>query len=33
MICVHLQGKPLNITIIPDYAPNSNAKETEIELF
>ena len=33
MISIHLQGKPLNITVIPDYAPNTNAKEAEIELF
>ena len=33
MISIHLQGKPLNITVIPDYAPNTNAKEAGIELF
>ena len=33
MISIHLQGKPLNITVIPDYAPNTIAKEAGIELF
>ena len=33
MISVHLQGKPLNITVIQVYAPNSNAEETEVEGF
>ena len=33
MISIHLQGKPLNITVIPDYAPNTNAKEAEAEWF
>ena len=32
-ISVHLQGKPFNITVIQVYAPNSNAKEIEIERF
>ena len=32
-ISVHFQGKPFNITIIPVYAWNSNAKESEIEQF
>ena len=27
------QGKQLNITVIQVYAPTSNAKEAEIELF
>ena len=29
MISVHLQGKPFNITVIPVYAPTSNAEEAE----
>ena len=33
MISIHLQGKPLNITVIPDYAPKTIAKEAGIELF
>ena len=33
MIPVHLQGKPLNITVIQVYAPTTNAKEVEIEQF
>ena len=33
MISVHFQGKPFNITVIQVYAPNSNAKEIEIERF
>ena len=33
MISVHLQGKPFNITVIQAYAPTSNAKEAEVELF
>ena len=33
MIMVHFQGKPLNITVIQVYAPNTNAKEVEIEWF
>ena len=33
MISVHLQGKPFNITVIQVYAPNNNAKETEVEQF
>ena len=32
-ISVHLQGKPFNITVIQDYAPTSNAEETEVEQF
>ena len=33
MISVRLQGKPLNITVIPVYAPTSNAEEAEVERF
>ena len=33
MISVHFQGKPFNITVIQVYAPTSNAKEAEVELF
>ena len=33
MISVHFQGKPLNITVIHVYAPNTNAKEAEVEWF
>ena len=33
MISVRLQGKPFNITVIQVYAPTSNAKEAEVELF
>ena len=33
MISGHLQGKPLNITVIQDYAPTSNAEEAEVEQF
>ena len=33
MICVHLEGKPLNITVIQVYAPTSNAEEAEVERF
>ena len=33
MICVHFQGKSFNITVIQVYAPNTNAKEAEIEGF
>ena len=29
MISVHLQGKPLNITVIQVYAPTSNAEEAD----
>ena len=32
-ISVHFQGKPFNITVIQVYAPTSNAKEAEVELF
>ena len=31
MISVLFQGKPFNITVIQAYAPNSNAKEAEVE--
>ena len=31
MISVCFQGKPLNITIIQVYAPNSDAEEAEVE--
>ena len=33
MISVHLQGKPLNITVIQVYAPTSNAEEAEVNRF
>ena len=33
MISVHFQGKPINITVIQVYAPNSNAEEAEVEWF
>ena len=33
MISVHFQGKPLNITVIQVYAPNSNPEEAEVEQF
>ena len=33
MISVHFQGKLLNITVIPVYAPTSNAEEAEVEWF
>ena len=33
MISVHFQGKPFNITLIPVYAPTSNAEEAELERF
>ena len=33
MISVRFQGKPFNITVIPVYAPTSNAEETEVEWF
>ena len=33
MISIHFQGKPLNITVIQDYAPTSNAEEAEVEWF
>ena len=33
MVFVRFQGKLFNITVIPVYAPTSNAEEAEIELF
>ena len=33
MISVRSQGKPFNITVIPVYAPTSNAEEAELEWF
>ena len=33
MISVCFQGKPVNITVIHVYAPNSNAEEAEVEQF
>ena len=33
MISFHFKGKPINITVIQAYAPNSNAKEAEVEWF
>ena len=33
MISVHLQGKPLNITVIQVYAPTGNTEEAEVEQF
>ena len=33
IISVHFQGKPLNITTIPVYAPTSNAEEAKVEWF
>ena len=33
MISVLFQGKPFNITVIPVYAPTTNAKEAEDEWF
>ena len=33
MISVRFQGKPFNIAVIQVYAPTSNAKEAEVELF
>ena len=33
MISVGVQGKPLNITVIQVYAPNSNPEEAEVEWF
>ena len=32
-ISVHFQCKPLNITVIQDYAPTNNAEEAEVERF
>ena len=33
IISVHFQGKPFNITVIPVYAPTSNAEEAEVKRF
>ena len=33
MIAVHFQGKSFSITTIQVYAPNTNAKEREVEWF
>ena len=33
MISVRFQGKPLDITVIPVYAPTNNAEEAEVEQF
>ena len=33
MISVCFQGKPFSVTVIQDYAPTINAKETEAEWF
>ena len=33
MISVHFQDKPFNITVIPVYAPTTNAEEAEVERF
>ena len=33
MISVCFQGKPFSITLIQVYAPNTNAKEAEVEWF
>ena len=33
MISVCFQGKPLNITVIQDYALTSNAEDAEVEQF
>ena len=33
MISVCFQGKPFSVTVIQDYAPTTNAKETEVEWF
>ena len=33
MISVRFQGKLFNITVIPVYAPTTNAKEAEVEWF
>ena len=33
MNSAHFQGKPFNITVIQVYAPTTNAKEAEAELF
>ena len=33
MTSVRFQGKPFNIMLIQDYAPNSNTEEAEVERF
>ena len=33
MISVHFQGKPFSIIVIQAYAPDTNAKEVEVEQF
>jgi len=33
MILVHFQGKPFNITEIQVYAPTTNAREAEVDVF
>ena len=33
MITVCFQGKPFNITVIQVYAPTTDAKEIEVDLF
>ena len=33
MISVHFQGKPFNITVIQDYAPNGKAEEAEVKRY
>ena len=33
MTSVHFQSKPYNITVIQFYAPNTKAKEAEVEWF
>ena len=33
MTSVRFQGKPVNITVIQVYAPNTNAEEAEVEQF
>ena len=33
MISVYFQGKPFNITVNQVYAPTTNSKEAEVELF
>ena len=33
MISVHFQGKPLNITVIQVYPPNTDAKKDEVYRF
>ena len=33
MICIRLQGKPFNITVIQVYAPNTNSEKAQVERF